>query len=94
MPKFIEFATPNQQTASRSADERTQIVKDHIAYLKQQAQLNNVIFAGSATDNTGGLIVYEVESKEAAQALIRNDPLTKANMMDIEIHPFQTLADH
>ena len=46
----------------------------HREYLKSLFDAGKMIEAGPFTDDTGAIIVYEVESKEAAEAQFTQDP--------------------
>lgn len=53
---------------------------------------DKVIGAGPFTDDTGGLIIIEVESVEAATLLANEDPAVKGKLFDFSIHPWQPLS--
>ncbi|WP_053796876.1 YciI family protein [Apilactobacillus kunkeei] len=93
MAKFIEFATPRKNPVDLSSDSAKKIVKEHVDFLKHQAKKGKISYAGSTSDNVGGLIVYETETKKEARELINQDPLTVNNLMDISVHPFKTLDE-
>jgi uncharacterized protein YciI len=46
----------------------------HRQYLSQLRERGQLAVAGPFTDDSGSLIVYEAESREAAEALIQGDP--------------------
>ncbi|HET9659171.1 MAG TPA: YciI family protein [Thermomicrobiales bacterium] len=46
----------------------------HREYLKTLHEAGKMIEGGPFTDDTGAIIVYEVESKEAAEAQFAQDP--------------------
>jgi uncharacterized protein YciI len=46
----------------------------HRAYLAEIKKAGKLVVAGPFTDMSGGLIVYEADSQEAAEQLIRSDP--------------------
>lgn len=93
MAKFIEFATPGKHQVDQSSSSVKSIVEEHVKFLKYQATQGKITYAGSTSDNVGGLIVYETETKEEAIELINQDPLTHNNLMEISVHPFKTLDE-
>lgn len=52
----------------------------HRAYLTQLLDAGELAFAGPFEDGSGALIVYECESREAAEALIAADPFQAAGV--------------
>ncbi len=46
----------------------------HRQYLSSLLEKDQLVAAGPLTDDTGALIVYEAESAEAVEQLIRADP--------------------
>lgn len=93
MAKFIEFATPKKHPVDLSSGPSKEIVAEHVKFLKHQANEGKITYAGSTSDNVGGLIVYETKTKEDTIKLIKQDPLTINNLMDISVHPFKTLDE-
>ena len=61
----------------------------HRAYLAEIKKAGKLVVAGPFTDMTGGLIVYEAESVEEAEMLIRADPFfTKGVFVKWTIRPW------
>ena len=58
-------------------DKQTAIRPEHGAYLRGLREAGKLHQAGGFTDGTGGLYIYEAESKEDAEELITNDPYCK-----------------
>jgi uncharacterized protein YciI len=52
----------------------------HRAYLTELLRSGRLACSGPFTDEPGALIVYEAESKEEAEELIRNDPFHAAGV--------------
>jgi uncharacterized protein YciI len=52
----------------------------HRAYLTSLLEAGKLVCAGPFTDDFGALIVYEADSREAAEELIRNDPFHAAGI--------------
>ncbi len=53
---------------------------EHRAYLKDLQASGRLAAAGPFEDDSGALIVYEAESAEQAESLIRNDPFYKVGV--------------
>ncbi|MCF3945480.1 YciI family protein [Acidiphilium sp. AL] len=74
---------------------RKQIRPDHLAYLTEIA--GSIVFGGplidDAGDPCGSMIVYEAPDRAAAEALIANDPYSRANLFGrTEIRAFRTVV--
>jgi len=52
----------------------------HRVYLQSLLDAGKLACSGPFTDNYGALIVYEAESREAAEALMRADPFHAAGV--------------
>jgi uncharacterized protein YciI len=52
----------------------------HRAYLKDLLDTGRLAISGPFTDDSGGLLVYETETLEETEALIRNDPFAKGGV--------------
>jgi uncharacterized protein len=52
----------------------------HREYLKSLLTSGHLAISGPFTDDSGGLLVYEAETLEEAEALLREDPFTKAGV--------------
>jgi len=47
---------------------------EHRQYLTQLCERGQLAAAGPFTDDSGALIIYEADSREAAEGLLRGDP--------------------
>jgi len=62
----------------------------HRAYLTSLIESGKLVCAGPLLDDYGALIVYEAESKEAAEELMRNDPFHKNGIfVSWKLHPWK-----
>jgi uncharacterized protein YciI len=52
----------------------TQIRPTHRQYLTSLKEKGQLVACGPFTDDSGALIVYEAETKEAAEGLLKADP--------------------
>jgi uncharacterized protein YciI len=49
----------------------------HRQYLTSLRDNGQLVASGPFTDDSGALIIYEAESKEAAEAILKGDPFCK-----------------
>jgi uncharacterized protein YciI len=64
----------------------------HRAYLTTLIAKGQLVVAGPFLDDSGALIVYETESPEAAEALIRADPFHEAGVFQSwQLKPWKTV---
>jgi uncharacterized protein YciI len=68
----MKFATVI--TYSHDAERVAAIRPAHREYLTQLLSAGKLVAAGPFLDDSGALIIYEAESPEEAERLIRNDP--------------------
>ena len=52
----------------------------HREYLKGLLTSGRLAISGPFSDDSGGLLIYETETLEQAEALIREDPFTKGGV--------------
>ena len=52
----------------------------HRAYLTELKERGQLVASGPFEDDSGALIIYEAESAEAAERLIRGDPFHEAGV--------------
>jgi uncharacterized protein YciI len=71
----MKYAAIIDYTPERDKIARVRPVhREYIAELKKN---NQIVIAGPFHDDSGGLLVYEAETPEQVDALIRNDPFFK-----------------
>jgi uncharacterized protein len=64
----------------------------HLERLKPLDARGQVVLAGPFADQSGSLIVLEMESLEAARAFIADDPyVTEGVFASVDIHPMVTV---
>lgn len=62
----------------------------HRAYLVELLNAGKLALSGPFTDDTGALIVYEAETLEEAEAMLRADPFSVAGVFaSWTIHPWK-----
>jgi uncharacterized protein YciI len=60
----------------------------HVDYLKQQYTQGNFLASGRQVPRTGGVILSNMESREALNAVLENDPFKQNNLADYVITEF------
>ncbi|MDE5421647.1 YciI family protein [Ancylomarina sp. DW003] len=65
-----------------------QYLSAHVDYLKQQYALGNFIASGRQVPRTGGVILSNMETKEALNTVLENDPFKQNNLADYVITEF------
>ena len=62
----------------------------HLANIDRLVEGGRIVLAGPFADggDLRGLFVYNVESLEAAQALVDSDPAVQAGRLRVELHPW------
>lgn len=58
-------------------DLRDKIRPEHRVFLKEQFDAGRLVDSGPYVDDTGALLIYEMESEEALKTLIAQDPYSK-----------------
>jgi len=75
------FDAPTQEESS--------IMEEHFAYLKNAVEEGIVHLAGPCADDTFGLVIFQAENEDSANAFMFNDPSVKKNVMMAELHPLR-----
>jgi uncharacterized protein YciI len=68
------------------------VVREHFAYLKRLSEDGIVILSGrtQTTDaNSFGIVIFNADSDEAAEAIAENDPAVRDGVMRAEVFPYR-----
>ncbi len=68
----MKFAAIIEYTRDKAKVQEVRPV--HRQYLTNLLQTGRLVAAGPFTDDSGALIIYEAESRDAAENLLRGDP--------------------
>jgi len=60
----------------------------HVEYLKEQYKIGNFIASGRRVPRTGGIIISNIEDKDALNRVIDKDPFKLNNIAEYEIIEF------
>jgi len=63
-------------------------VSEHFNYLKKLLESGKLTMAGRFSEVLIGLVMIEVESREAAVDIMKNDPAVKAGVFHAELYPW------
>jgi len=66
-----------------------EIVSEHFKYLKSLLRNGILLMAGRFSEVLIGLAMIEVESREAALEIMRNDPAVKKGIFHAELYPWR-----
>ena len=73
-------------------DAESGLIKLHFKYLKSLTERGVALFVGRTTDMSAfGIVVFEAESDEAAEAIMLADPAVAGDIMSGEWHPFRVV---
>src|SRR5258707_7151276 len=61
----------------------------HGRYLKEQMDKGTLVFAGPFLDDTGGLVLLNVQTEADARRIAEHDPGVVEQILVAEIHPFR-----
>ncbi|HLO01924.1 MAG TPA: YciI family protein [Symbiobacteriaceae bacterium] len=78
-PNFLEECTPEEES----------IMGEHFTYLKELLAKGQLLMAGPCEDAAFGIVVFEAESLDSAEAIMHSDPAVAKGVMSAELHPFR-----
>ena len=77
---------------ARYTNDREKIIAHrpaHRAYVRELLNQGKLALAGPFSDDSGGLFIYEVDSSEAASAIVAKDPFSVNGVYEaVEIKPW------
>lgn len=79
--KYFAALSP-MKDEQKSAEYRA----EHLEFLKAQAEAGRVLMNGRFTDGAGGLVIYQADSLEEVQGIVKEDPYVVNGARDVEIH--------
>ena len=72
----------------RPLEEVDRHLEAHVAYLKQHYAQGHFIASGRKVPRTGGVILARVGSREALQAVLKQDPFHQNHLAEYEVIEF------
>lgn len=82
---FVIMLRPANEYGPEGTDEK---VSEHFKYLQSLLKDGKLIMAGRFSEVLIGLAMIEVESKEEALEIMRNDPAVKSGVFHAELYPW------
>jgi len=65
-----------------------QPLQAHLAYMRSLRDTAGIVLGGPYSDDTGGFIALEADSREAALAFVEGDPAIRDGVLQAEVHPW------
>jgi uncharacterized protein len=86
----MKFATLIEYTPDKAKIAATR--PEHRDYLKNVLESGRLVISGPFAGDEGGLLVYEANSREDVEAILRDDPFTKAGVfVSWKIHEWRVV---
>jgi len=82
---FVIMLRPANNYGEEGTEEK---VSEHFNYLKKLLESGKLTMAGRFSEVLIGLVMIEVESREAAVDIMKNDPAVKAGVFHAELYPW------
>ena len=83
MPYFIIL-----ENSIASSEEVQKYRGTHLKYVEEFYKKGKVFAAGRFLDNSGGMIIVNVDSREEAEEMAKNDPYIQNKVRDYTIKPW------
>jgi uncharacterized protein YciI len=65
-----------------------QPLKEHRHYMRSLLEVGSIVLGGPYSDDTGGLVAVEADSREAAFEIAAGDPAVRDGVMLVDVHPW------
>ena len=69
-----------------------QPLKEHRTYMRSLLDAGTIVLGGPYSDDTGGLVALEADSREAALTIAAGDPAVRDGVMLADVHPWVILG--
>jgi uncharacterized protein YciI len=89
-PTFIYVVRPKRagMIENPTPDEESRLA-EHFDYLESALREGRLILAGPCLDGGFGIVIFEADTREAAQRFLENDPAVRSGLMKAELHSFR-----
>ncbi|MEX0723103.1 MAG: YciI family protein [Gracilimonas sp.] len=90
MQKYFIVFLKSGSERSKSQEEAMKLQQEHLDYLGDLYERGIINLNGPTDGQTEvrGFSVYNVATKEEAERLAKNDPMVKAGILAVEVHPW------
>jgi len=65
------------------------LIIQHLAYLRELKNKDNLILAGTTLDETMEIVIIKCEDREQAELILENDPFVKKNLFPVFLYDFR-----
>lgn len=95
MKQYIFCLYLSGSERSQSEEETARLQEAHMNHMNSMAEEHGLLVAGPFGDDTEkrGILVFDVESVEAAVSIIQKDPMVISKRLAFECHPWWTAKD-
>ena len=70
-----------------------QALQPHLHYMHQLLQSRVLRIGGPFLDDSGGLVVVNLDTLQAARACADADPAVRDGIMQVDVHPWRVMSD-
>lgn len=70
-----------------------QALQPHLQYMHQLVASGVIRIGGPFLDDTGGLVVVDLDTLDAARACAEADPAVRDGIMQVDVHPWRVMSD-
>ena len=90
MRQFVMVVLKTGKTKIKDADERKKVFDGHFSNMSRLAEEGKLVLAGPFIEggDKRGLFVFDVETIEEAEELVKTDPAIKAGVFEYELTKF------
>ena len=69
-------------------------ISRHIAYQQKNFETKKLVMGGPFLNEGGGMAVFEVELRDEADQIVRNDPAVRDGFYVATLHPWRIAQKH
>jgi uncharacterized protein YciI len=92
---FVLSHTPGRIWDHGKAFRNQPGIDQHVAYWSGYADKGQIVLGGPFLDNSGGMMILDVPTPEAAHAMAEADPTVKSSLLAVTVRPWlAALARH
>lgn len=87
---FFAIYLRGENREKLSEEASAKIMEGHLANINKFAESGQIVVAGPFGDDTEkrGILIFDVDTQEEAEAILKEDPAVKAGRLTYEIHPW------
>ncbi len=64
-------------------------ISGHIEHQNKLFEAGKLVMGGPFTDGTGGMAIFDVDSREEVEEILGNDPAVANELYTTELHPYR-----